>query len=181
MNDNFQKVYFATKSSGEIVELHEMTYAELLNRMISLMYVPERWLDVTYRDMVQRILHRVHERFCATSSSPVLDLSSISTENPTKRLKTYLDSVVPRTKTQLVLLEDVDYFLRVCRVGKPVPFVPIIDGDLETWFKKDSLWYSEDLDAVPDRDADRVVVLHGPISARYSTKVNEPVSQILGT
>ena len=32
---------------------------------------------------------------------------------------------------------------------------------------------------IPARDADRVVVLHGPISARYSTKVNEPVSEIL--
>ena len=39
LNDDFQKVYFATKSSGEIVELYEMTYAEMLNRMISLMYV----------------------------------------------------------------------------------------------------------------------------------------------
>lgn len=137
---------------------------------------------MTYRDMVQRMLQRVHERFCTTSSSDVLDLSSTTSKekNPMKRVKTYLDNVVPLSKTQLVLLEDVDFFLRVCRVGKPVPFVPIIDGDLETWFKKDSLWYSEDLDAVPDRDADRVVVLHGPISARYSTNVNEPVSEILG-
>ena len=132
LNDDFQKVYFATKSSGEIVELYEMTYAEMLNRMISLMYVvnfrdffqrtlpnltinlskctlqhryvPERWLDVTYRDMVQRMLQRVHERFCTTSSSDVLDLSSTTSKekNPMKRVKTYLDNVVSLSKTQLV-------------------------------------------------------------------------------
>jgi hypothetical protein len=150
LNENFQKVYFATKSNGDIVELYEMTYAEVLRRMIALMYVPNRWLDVTYRDMVQTFLERVHERFLppSSSSSSVPDFSSSSKESPTKILENYLNNVVPRSKTQLVLLEDVDFFLQVCRKGKPVPFVPVIDGDLESWFKKDSLWYSEDLDAV---------------------------------
>lgn len=32
-------------------------------------------------------------------------------------------------------------------------FVPVIAEDLDFWFKKDSLWYSEDLDAVQGGDA----------------------------
>lgn len=39
------------------------------------------------------------------------------------------------------------------RNGKPVNFVPVIAEDLDFWFKKDSLWYSEDLDAVQGGDA----------------------------
>lgn len=50
---------------------------------------------------------------------------------------------------------------------------------MEWWFKKDSLWQSEDLDAVPDRDVGRVVILQGPVSLRYSRTVDEPVADIL--
>jgi enoyl reductase-like protein len=33
--------------------------------------------------------------------------------------------------------EDYDAWLEDCRSGgKPVPFVPVVDGDLEVWFKK---------------------------------------------
>jgi hypothetical protein len=63
--------------------------------------------------------------------------------------------------------------------GKPVPFVPAIDGDFEEYFKKDSLSYSEDLAAVVGRDAGRVCILHGPVAARHFTVVNEPVGDIL--
>ncbi|KAF1774831.1 HotDog domain [Phytophthora cactorum] len=72
------------------------------------------------------------------------------------------------------------FFLDLCRTGgKPVNFVPVIDTEFKTWFKKDSLWYSEDLDAVPERDAQRVFVLQGPVAVRYSTVVDEPVADIL--
>ena len=70
--------------------------------------------------------------------------------------------------------EDVAFFLDLCkdlRNGKPVNFVPVIDSDLDFWFKKDSLWCSEDLDAVPGRDAGRVCILQGPVAVKYSTKV----------
>jgi fatty acid synthase subunit beta len=46
-------------------------------------------------------------------------------------------------------------------------------------FKKDSLWYSEDLDAIPERDVGRVCILQGPVAVRYSTVANEPVGDIL--
>lgn len=76
--------------------------------------------------------------------------------------------------------EDYDYFLELCQSGgKPVNFIPVIDGDLGLWFKKDSLWYSEDLGGVPDADPQRVVVLQGPVSAYHTRLANEPAAEIL--
>jgi enoyl reductase-like protein len=63
--------------------------------------------------------------------------------------------------------------------GKPVPFVPAIDADFEEYFKKDSLWFSEDLAAVVGRDAGRVCILQEPVAVRHSTVANEPVGDIL--
>lgn len=87
----------------------------------------------------------------------------------------------PQSKMTLMSVVDTDYFLDLCRTGgKPVNFIPVIDTELRSWFKKDSLWYSEDLDAVPERDAQRVCILQGPVAVRYSTVCNEPVSEIMG-
>ena len=56
-----------------------------------------------------------------------------------------------------------------------------VDAHLDYWFKKDSLWLSEELDAVPDCDADRVCILQGPVSVAHSKVVNEPVCDIMGS
>ncbi|CCH44336.1 hypothetical protein BN7_3898 [Wickerhamomyces ciferrii] len=60
----------------------------------------------------------------------------------------------PDTKTQLINQQDVDYFLLLCQnpAQKPVPFVPVLDQKFEVFFKKDSLWQSEDLEAVVGED-----------------------------
>ena len=47
-------------------------------------------------------------------------------------------------------------------------------------YKKDSLWQSEHVDAVVHQDAQRVIILHGPVAARFSTELDEPANQILG-
>jgi fatty acid synthase subunit beta len=41
------------------------------------------------------------------------------------------------------------------------------------------LWQSEDLDAVVDQDVGRTCILQGPMAVKYSTKVDEPVKDIL--
>lgn len=89
-------------------------------------------------------------------------------------------SSVPLASIQLLSRQDADYFLEICRnSGKPVPFIPILDQDFEYWFKKDSLWYSENLGAVIGGDPERVLVLQGPVSASYITTTNEPIADIL--
>ena len=47
------------------------------------------------------------------------------------------------------------------------------------WFKIDSLWYSEDLAAVPDHDPQRVCVLHGPVSVRHNKTTDQSAKDIL--
>ncbi|KAJ2890410.1 fatty acid synthase alpha subunit Lsd1, partial [Coemansia aciculifera] len=65
------------------------------------------------------------------------------------------------------------------RGQKPVPFIPVLDIDFSVLFLKDSIWQSEDLDAVVGHDPQRVAIQQGPVAARYSTVVNEPVKDIL--
>ncbi len=59
--------------------------------------------------------------------------------------------------------------------GKPVPFVPVIDGDVRRWYQSDSLWQSHsDL-----YDADQVLIIPGPVAVSGITTVDEPVAHLL--
>ena len=49
--------------------------------------------------------------------------------------------------------------------------MPIIDKDLQFWFKKDSLWQSEHLEFVQDQDVGRVCILQGNHGNEYSANV----------
>ncbi|RKO84929.1 MaoC like domain-containing protein [Blyttiomyces helicus] len=84
--------------------------------------------------------------------------------------------------TQTLTQEDVVHFISLCLTPgrKPVPFIPVLDDKFDFWFKKDSLWQSEDIDAVVDQDPGRVAILQGPIAVRHSKLVDQPVKQILG-
>ncbi|GAB9476399.1 Fatty acid synthase subunit alpha, partial [Globisporangium polare] len=189
VNADFQKPYFGMKKddeSGESrsAELDEMTYGEVLSRLVELMFVdiagrPKRWIHESFRDRVASFMTRTEQRFQRKKNAAPFDQRELSTD-PRSALQSFI-AAYPQTVTTLVSVSDCDYFLELCRSGgKPVNFIPIIDGELRTWFKKDSLWYSEDLDAVPERDAQRVCILQGPVAVRYSTVVNEPVGKILG-
>ena len=207
INADFQKLYFGKKVDGRVCDVQEMTYAEVLQRMVELMYVtPEteaayektgldagltldgirneswtehgRWLDVTFMTRVRKFILRAQERFCP--SSPRCTVDNIK-HSPMVYLNNFLDVTRKGDLRKNVLVEeDLDFFFDLCLTGgKPVNFVPIIDGDLGVWFKKDSLWYSEDLAAVPGLDADRVCVLQGPVSVYYNRVANEPAAKIL--
>ncbi|KDR66848.1 hypothetical protein GALMADRAFT_216738 [Galerina marginata CBS 339.88] len=72
-------------------------------------------------------------------------------------------------------------FHSVLRPGqKPVPFIPVLDASFEVWFKKDSLWPAEDIDAVFDQDPQCVCILEGPVAAKWSVVKDEPVKDLLG-
>ncbi|TMW63553.1 hypothetical protein Poli38472_002494 [Pythium oligandrum] len=188
LNADFQKPYFGCKvdEGGETrsAELEEMTYSEVLGRMIDLMFVeiegrPRRWLHESFLDRVAKFMNRTEERFRRTGGQAVFDTSSLESE-PRATLQKFL-AAYPKATTTLLSIPDCDFFVSLCQTGgKPVNFVPVIDRDFKTSFKKDSLWYSEDLDAVPNRDAQRVCILQGPVAVRYSTVVDEPVGKILG-
>lgn len=55
-----------------------------------------------------------------------------------------------------------------------------MDNNFEVWFKKDSLWFAEDVEAVFDQDPQRVCILQGPVAVKYCTKVDEPIGEMFG-
>ena len=182
LNDDFQKVWFGRNSSGQVVDLEDMTYGEVVKRLVDLMYVKHesRWIDPSLKRLAGDFIRRLEERFTSGKgkSSLIQTYSELDTPFPTvdKVLQAY-----PEASQQLINAQDVQHFLLLCqrRGQKPVPFVPCLDENFEFYFKKDSLWQSEDLEAVVDQDVGRTCILQGPTAAKYSHKVDEPIKDIL--
>ncbi|KAJ2842551.1 fatty acid synthase alpha subunit Lsd1, partial [Coemansia brasiliensis] len=182
LNADFQKPWFGKKADGRTADLEEMTYAEVAQRLLQVLYISHqsRWIDVTMRNLVGDYLLRLEERFTSSEGPAILQSFTQLQEEPYKQVQTIIDAY-PDCQTQLLASEDVQFFINLCmRPGqKPVPFIPLMDKDFHIWFKKDSLWQAEDVDAVADQDVGRVCILQGPVAVRYATKANEPVKDIL--
>ncbi|KAJ9080881.1 fatty acid synthase alpha subunit Lsd1 [Entomophthora muscae] len=181
LNDDFQKPWFGRKADGSAADLQDMTYTEVVNRLVEVTYVKhqKRWIDITLRRFVGDFMCRLEERFI-TKQQPSLLQDYQQIHDPFTFIPPFLEAY-PEAGKQLLTTEDVQFFLSQClRVDqKPVPFIPILDANFEYWMKKDSLWQSEDIHAIPDQDVGRAAILHGPIAARHSTKANVPVKEIL--
>jgi len=182
LNADFQKVWFGKNKKGEVVDLEDMTYGEVVRRMVELLYVKDekRWIDHSFAKLTADFIHRVEERFTTAASQPSLIQSYSDLDEPYSAVERVL-AHYPEAETQLISAQDVQHFLLLCkrRGQKPVTFVPALDEDFEFYFKKDSLWQSEDLAAVIDRDVGRTCILQGPMAAKHSTKVDEPIKEIL--
>ncbi|KAL8729147.1 MAG: hypothetical protein Q9181_005099 [Wetmoreana brouardii] len=182
LNADFQKVWFGRNAAGEVVDLEDMTYSEIVRRMVELMYVKHesRWIDRSLANLTGDFIRRLEERFTPASGKPSILQSYSDLNNPYPFVQTVFDAY-PECQAQLVSAQDVQYFLRLCqrRGQKPVPFVPVLDENFEFFFKKDSLWQSEDLEAVVDQDVGRTCILQGPTAVKYSNTVDEPIKEIL--
>ncbi|KAJ3096841.1 3-oxoacyl-[acyl-carrier-protein] synthase [Phlyctochytrium planicorne] len=184
LNEDFQKPWFGRKeATGKPCDLHEMTYKEVAYRMLELLYVKHqsRWVDVTLRDTVGDFLRRVEERFSKTETQSLLQSYSTLDLEPYNVFEAFFETF-PEAADQTLTQEDVFHFLTICSYPwrKPVTFIPVFDEKFEFWLKKDSLWQSEDVDAVVGQDAERVAILQGPVAVRHAVKVDEPVKEILG-
>lgn len=161
-----------------------MTYKEVANRLVELMYVKKshRWIDVSLRNMYGDFLRRVEERFTSSAGTVSL-LQNFNQLNEPEQFTADFFEKFPQAGKQLISEEDCDYFLMLAaRPGqKPVPFVPVLDERFEFFFKKDSLWQSEDLESVVDEDVQRTCILHGPVASQYTSKVDEPIGDILNS
>lgn len=182
LNDDFQKVWFGRNAAGEVVDLEDMTYGEIVRRMVDLMYVKHesRWIDRSLQRLTGDFIRRLEERFIASPGKASLIQTYSELDEPyaivNRVLKTYHEA-----NTQLISAQDVQHFLLLCqrRGQKPVPFVPSLDENFEFFFKKDSLWQSEDLEAVVDQDVGRTCILQGPTAVKYSNSIDEPIKDIL--
>ncbi|KAF8857680.1 fatty acid synthase-like protein subunit beta [Acephala macrosclerotiorum] len=182
LNDDFQKVWFGRNKVGETVDLEDMTYAEVVRRMVDLMFVKHesRWIDKSYVKLTGDFIRRVEERFTPGTGKPSLLQSYSELDDPYPTIKKIL-TAYPEAETQLINAQDVQHFLLLCqrRGQKPTTFVPALDENFEFYFKKDSLWQSEDLEAVIDQDVGRTCILQGPTAVKYSKIVDEPIKEIL--
>lgn len=182
LNDDFQKVWFGRNAAGQVVDLEDMTYGEVVKRMVDLMYVKHesRWIDQSLERLTGDFIRRLEERFTTTSGKSSLVQSYSELDEPYKVVDEVLRSYLEASE-QLINAQDVQHFLLLCqrRGQKPVPFVPVLDENFEFFFKKDSLWQSEDLEAVVDQDVGRTCILQGPTAAKYSHTIDEPVKDIL--
>lgn len=182
LNDDFQKVWFGKNSAGEPVDLDEMTYGEILRRCIEVMYVEHqaRWIDPTFQKFTGDFIQRVEERFTSTTGKPYVLQDYADLKEPHKVIENVLKQY-PEAEKQIVNAQDVQHFLIMCQnpFQKPITFVPNFDDNFEFYFKKDSLWQSEDLDAVIGQDVGRTCILQGPTAARYSTTLDDPIKNIL--
>ncbi|EPQ31808.1 fatty acid synthase [Pseudozyma flocculosa PF-1] len=197
LNRDFQKVWFAQNKDGvPQLDVADMTYEEVCVRMLSLLFVRDqaRWIDRSHRTLFGDWCRRVEERFALSASGkPVGETRSAGRSY---RLQSYTDldtdphrclerlmAFYGHARTTQLTAEDAAFFHALCwRAGqKPPPFITRFGEDFATQFKKDSLWQAEDLDAVVDRDPQRVCILQGPIAVRGQSTVDEPVADVLGS
>ncbi|KPV74346.1 uncharacterized protein RHOBADRAFT_37342 [Rhodotorula graminis WP1] len=186
LNADFQKPWFPAKADGSSCDLAEMTYAEVNARLVRLMYVAheKRWIDPSLRNLTGDWIRRVEERLSNVNDSnvKVSVLQSYSELNdPHAFLDKFLEAF-PAAKDQILASADVAYFLAISqRPGqKPVPFIPVLDASFGIWFKKDSLWQAEDIEAVFDQDPQRVCILQGPVAVKHCTSTQIPIATMLG-
>ena len=177
LNSDYAKPWFPVDSRGQNVEVEDMTYSECAQRLVDLTYLPQqrRFIDKSYSVIFQDLIHRFWERFQESSES-----HSDESYEPFNVVYDFLRRY-PQARKEILYPEDASFFIGLCkrRGQKPVNFIPRLDEEFEIWFKKDSLWQMEDLEAVINQDPQRVCIIHGPVAARYSTKIDESAATIL--
>ncbi|EAT83283.2 hypothetical protein SNOG_09091 [Parastagonospora nodorum SN15] len=189
LNKDYQKVWFGYDFAlGKAVDLKDMTYQDVARRMVGLLYLNKRsqWIDPSYIRIFGDFVRRIEERLplsnaeltqpiftsyadfdepfeaLAPPSGTLIRTSKTPAYQPGRSRTTFLPSAAAQDKSQYLS-------------------IPILDANFETWFKKDSLWQSEFVDAVVDEDVQRTCILQGPVAVRYATpqNINEPVKVIL--
>ncbi|KAJ1955141.1 hypothetical protein GGI12_005629, partial [Dipsacomyces acuminosporus] len=181
LNKDYMRPWFGKKADGSAADLEDMTYAEVINRLVELLYVrhQSRWIDQSYKCLVFDFIRTMERRLCLDSKFYIL-MSISQLDTPYAKVAQILGHY-PESQTQLITSEDAQHFTNLCRRRgrRSVPFVFVFDSEFSVWLKKDLGRPSEDVDAVFDQDVQRTCIQHGPVAARYSTKANEPVKDIL--
>ncbi|KAL4769282.1 putative sterigmatocystin biosynthesis fatty acid synthase subunit beta [Aspergillus nidulans var. acristatus] len=179
LNNDFARPWFAQTDSGKPTEIGQLSYRQVLRRLCQLTYVQHqaRWIDASYLSLVHDFLRLAQGRL----GSGLKAGSCLLSCNSPRELQASFDKAYGVEGNQTLHPEDVSLLINLFRRQgqKPVPFIPQLDADFQTWFKKDSLWQSEDVDAVVDQDAQRVCIIQGPVAVRHSRVCDEPVKDIL--
>jgi fatty acid synthase subunit beta len=183
LNTDFQKVWFGQTSAGKPVDMEQMTYTEVLKRLIGLLYPKniESWIDPSYKMFTMDFIRVVEDNFRSRTRRNAV-LQHISQLEKPHKLLDHIFRAYPDTINTIITAHDANSLLHLYRRPgqKPLPFILALDEKFEYWFKKDSLWQSESIESVIDQDVGRVCILHGPVAAQFTKVVDEPVRHILG-
>ena len=157
-------------------DVESMTYAEWLERFVELAGA-KVWLDVTQRDrfhsMIQQAEARLHD--ADRGQIPTLFADPSSVDSGAEAVQRLVEEY-PHAEDVVMHPADVPFFVGLCRTpGKPVNFVPVLDGDVRRWWRSDSLWQAHD----ESYGADQVCIIPGPVSVAGIKRVNEPVAELL--
>ncbi|WP_227998975.1 type I polyketide synthase [Nocardia australiensis] len=135
------------------------------------------WLDITWRDRFAEMVRRTESRLNPADRGeiPTLFAGDADFEHPVEALCT-LKKQYPAAEQTLLHPADVPFFISLCKTpGKPVNFVPVVDGDVRRWWRSDSLWQAHD----SRYSADQVCVIPGTVAVAGITRVDEPVGELL--
>ncbi|WP_040819999.1 type I polyketide synthase [Nocardia jiangxiensis] len=179
-------------------DLVTMTYLEWLERYVELAVGLDRrkdfdcgtdlgdaitdatssvWLDITWRDRFAEMVRRTESRLNPADRGEIATLfaSDDAFEAPVQAICT-LKEQYPAAAEAVLHPADVPFFVALCKTpGKPVNFVPVVDGDVRRWWRSDSLWQAHD----PRYSADQVCVIPGTVAVAGITRVDEPVGELL--
>ncbi|KAJ2395140.1 hypothetical protein GGI05_001723, partial [Coemansia sp. RSA 2603] len=184
LNADYMRPWFGRTADGKPAELRDMTYAEVIDRLLEFARGPQgdRWVSEHVRVLLARFAYRTARR---------LHASEVAEKGPAKlsfKHDIVLDEIAcyrrsfPLMHTQLLATDDVDYFVDLCkRSERPVPFVPVLDNDFSWYMMRGCLGQctETDLEALVDGDVQRMLVPLGPVAAREIRQMNEPVGEIL--
>ncbi|MFF1945010.1 fatty acid synthase subunit beta domain-containing protein [Rhodococcus qingshengii] len=135
------------------------------------------WLDITWRARFGEMLQRTEARLHPVDRGPIPTLfaDAETLERPEAAICA-LQASYPDYSTTVLHPADVSFFISLCKTpGKPVNFVPVVDGDVRRWWRSDSLWQAHD----PRYTADQVCVIPGTVAVAGITRVDEPVGDLL--
>ncbi|RAL06934.1 putative fatty acid synthase beta subunit [Aspergillus homomorphus CBS 101889] len=183
LNADYAKVWFGVDAQSHPCDISEMTYAEVLRRAVDLLYLKSQqaWIDPSYRSFVADFVRCVESRMSSRQPRPRAVLQHDAQLDRPEAFLADLLAAYPQALHDVIVRDDENQLAMLYKQPgrKPLPFIIALDESFEYWFKKDSLWQSERLEAVIDQDIGRICVLHGPVAAQYTTVADEPVKQIL--
>ncbi|KHO30260.1 type I polyketide synthase [Corynebacterium minutissimum] len=155
-------------------DVESMTYADWLERFVELAHP---FVDPSWDDRFIDLLHRVEARLNPADHGQIETLfPTVEAVHDAPQAVAKLLAEYPAARTTEVSARDAAWWISLhYKHVKPMPWVPAIDGDLKSWFGKDTLWQAQD----ERYTADQVRIIPGPVAVAGITTKNEPVADLL--
>lgn len=156
-------------------DVEDMTYETWLERYLELSHRGS-WVDASWARRFGEMLDRAEARLNPADHGEFDSQVTFDADAPKDAVR-QLVAAYPAAAHDRVHAADAAFFLDLLGgAGKPVNFVPVIDGDVRRWWRCDSLWQAHD----ERYSADEVSIIPGTTAVAGITRVDEPVAQLLG-